>query len=138
MGAGWGGGEIRDPLSRLQPQHFRIIQRPVVAQRRRGFTEGLHGEVALMSDLHGQIAIDDGLADGMAEIGAGGDRDNLVAVEDRLAPEDGERALEGEGAELALGPLGPDAGEGPAADEILLLQRYAKAEAGFIGVVVGS
>src|SRR4029077_3045590 len=102
MGAGWGGGEIRDPLSRLQPQHFWIIQRPVVAQRRRGFTEGLHGELALLSDLHGQIAIDDRLADGMAEIGAGGNRDHLVAVEDRLAPEDGERVLEGEGAELAL------------------------------------
>src|SRR5262249_51463623 len=121
----------------LQPGIGRIIERAVLPQGRRLLAEGLDGEVALGHQLHRQIAIDDGLADAMAEIGAAGDRDHAAFMEARLAAEDGERPLDGEGGEPPARALRLDLLQRRAADELSLAQRDPGAEAGLVGVVVG-
>src|SRR5262245_23168240 len=117
MGCAPAPSALRDPClpslaSSLQPDIAGIIERTVPAHRRRLLAEGLDGEVPRLGQLDGEIAVDDGLADGMAHIAAAGDGDDASLMQDRLAPEDRQVALDGEGREpprgaLLLDPLQP-------------------------------
>src|ERR1700747_946001 len=107
-----------------------------MAQRRRRLAEALDLELALGRDLDGQVAVDDGLADRVAEIAAGCHRDDSAAMEDRLAAGDRERAREGEEAEPAPDARLPGLHQRLAADERPLLQGHAETETRLIGVVV--
>src|SRR5207253_8003880 len=74
--------------------------------------------------------------DAMAEIGAAGDGDDAALMQDRLAAEDREGPLEGEGGKLPARAFRLDPLQRRAADERPLGEGDAGAEPGFVGVVV--
>src|SRR5262249_53590909 len=122
--------------SRLQPDIAGIMERAVAAHRRRLLAEGFDGEVPSLGQLDRQIAVDDGLADRMAEIPAAGDGDDAALMQDRLAPEDGQVAIDGEGRQAPGRALPLDPLQRLAADEGTFAEGDAGAEPGLIRVVV--
>src|SRR5689334_6261836 len=110
--------------SSLQTKILRIIERAIMAPGGRFLAESFHAEALVARDLDGQIAVDDGHADGVAEIGAAGDRDDLAMMQDCFPAEDSQRLFDGEDAELACNTLGLDFRQCGSPDEIAFLQRH--------------
>src|SRR5215467_5474288 len=107
-----------------------------MASCRRLLAEGLDREALRAGKLHRQIAIDDRLADAMAEIAAGRDRDDATLMQDGLAAKDRKRLFQREDCKPATRAVLPDAPQRSTADESFFVSCDSKAKPRLIGVVI--
>ena len=87
--------------------------------------------------LHRQVGVNDGLADGVAEIGAGGHAQHPAVPHEGLAAKHRGRFFQGEDGKFLFRPFVLNFFQRAAADEIAFLHRNPETQPGFIGVVVG-
>src|SRR5262245_37099172 len=108
-------------LSAPEADAFRIVERgggPLLHHR---LAIDLDGIVVVFGLFAHDIAIDDGLANRVAEIAAAGDSQHLAVAQDRLAAEDRHFLFEGEDAKQPVRAILRNLVEGGTADEVDLL-----------------
>src|SRR5690348_8352468 len=101
-----------------------------MAGGRRLLAEGFDREALRAGKLDRQIAIDDRLADAMAEIAAGRERDDATLMQDGLAAEDRKWLFQREDCKPASRAVLPDAPQCRTADESFFVSCDSKAQPG--------